>query len=258
MSSKPTTKTTLALIPYLNCEPFYAGLTDLDFDVVREPPRRLGELAEAGAATCGPMAVADWFRLRERYDLLGDYGIVCEGPALSVLLFSKRDPSRLSGRRVGLTSESSTSVLLLRQILEIRHGLADVEYSRDLRPDDDARLLIGDEALRAATDGLDGFPFVWDLGEEWWGWQAIPFVFARWVVEKSVSPAERELIERTISASLDGWRLRVPEIASRRGPDLGLDGERIHEYLSNFTYRVGPVEEIGQRTFEDLLGELDR
>jgi chorismate dehydratase len=255
MSSKSTTKTTLALIPYLNCEPFYAGLADLDFDVVHEPPRRLGQLAEEGLATCGPMAVADWFRLKDRYDLLGDFGIACEGPVHSVLLFSKREVKRLAGARVGLTSESSTSVRLLRLILGQRYGLPDVEYSRELRADDDARLLIGDEALRAAGEGLDDFPFVTDLGEEWWGWQAVPFVFARWVVEATVPQSDRALIEETISRSLAGWRLRVPEIAARRGRALGLDGEAIFAYLSTFRYRVGPVEEIGQRTFEDLLRE---
>ncbi len=258
MSSKSTTKTTLALIPYLNCEPFYRGLADLDFEVVREPPRQLGALAEAGADTCGPMAVADWFRLKDRYDLLGDFGIACEGPAHSVLLFSKVEPKRLAGKRVGLTSESSTSVRLLQLILEVRHGLEGVEYTRDLSGDVDARLVIGDEALRAATEGFDDYPFVCDLGEEWWGWQAIPFVFARWVVAKGVSADERALIERTIADSLDEWRLHVPEIAARRGPEVGLDGEGVLEYLSTFRYRIGPIEDIGQRTFEDLLKELDR
>jgi hypothetical protein len=73
MSSKSTTKTTLALIPYLNCEPFYARLRDLDYDVVHEVPRELGRLAESGVATCGPMAVADWFRLKDRYEPLGSW-----------------------------------------------------------------------------------------------------------------------------------------------------------------------------------------
>ena len=255
MSSKSTTKTTLGLIPYLNCEPFYAGLDGLGYDIVHEPPRALGRLAETGAATCGPMAVADWFRLKGRYDLLDDFGIACEGRAHSVLLFSRRDIRALGGKRIGLTSESSTSVELLRLILGKRYGLADIEYSRELEDDDDARLLIGDEALRAAGTGHRDYPFVWDLGEEWWGWQAVPFVFARWVIEKGVPAEERRRIAETVAASLAGWRLRVPEIAARRGPDLGLDGEQVHDYLSTFRYRVGPLEDVGQRTFEDLLRE---
>ena len=65
-----TTKTTLAPIPYLNCEPFYAGLNALELDVVRDVPRELGRLADTGVPTCGPMAVVDWFRLKDRYEPL--------------------------------------------------------------------------------------------------------------------------------------------------------------------------------------------
>jgi chorismate dehydratase len=255
MSSKSTTKTTLALIPYLNCEPFYAGLDALDLDVVREPPRELGRLAETGVATCGPMAVTDWFRLRDRFDPLGDFGIACEGPVHSVMLFAKREIARLAGARVGVTEDSSTSAAMIRLLLDRKHGLRGVRYARGEHPDDDARLLIGDRALAAASEGLDGFPFVHDLGEEWWGWQGLPFVFARWTVAKEVPAEDRRRIEDAVGESLASWEARVGEIAARRGPSLGLDEDGIREYLSAFTYRLGPVERLGEQTFESLLAE---
>lgn len=255
MSSKSTTKTTLALIPYLNCEPFYARVDELDFEIVREHPRRLGQLAEEGIATGGPMAVVDWFRLRDRFDPLGDFGIACEGPAHSVLFFSRRPLERLTGARIGLTAESSTSVRLLRLVLEKKHFLEGLEYSREVGDEDDGRLLIGDEALRAATDGLDGHPFVYDLGQEWHGWRALPFVFARWVVSKDVSEEDRRILAECLEESLAGWELRIPEIAARRGREFGLDGRGVKQYLSTFTYRLGSVEELGLRTFEEMLRE---
>jgi chorismate dehydratase len=255
MSSKSTTKTTLALIPYLNCEPFYANLDALDFEIVRENPRRLGQLAEEGAAAGGPMAVADWFRLRDRFDLLGDFGIACEGPAHSVLFFAREPIERLSGGQIGLTSESSTSVQLLRLVLERKYGQTELEYSRELGEDDDGRLLIGDEALLAAGDGLDGYPFVYDLGQEWHGWRALPFVFARWVVSKDVPEEDRRALAENLESSLRGWELRIPEIAARRGREFDLDGRAVRRYLSTFIYRIGPVEELGQQAFEELLEE---
>ncbi len=257
MSSKSTTKTTLALIPYLNCEPFYAGLTELDYEIVHEVPRKLGELAETGTATCGPMAVADLFRLRETYEPLGDFGIACEGAAHSVLLFSRAPLKRLDGAHVGLTTESSTSVRLAQLLLEQRYGLKDVTFESGESEDDDARLLIGDRAIVASGEGLDEFPFVADLGQEWHGWQALPFVFARWVVHRDVPAEDRERISAAIAASLDGWKLRVPEIAARRGDELGLDGESVLRYLSTFRYRIGPVETLGEQTFESMLKEMD-
>jgi chorismate dehydratase len=117
----------------------------------------------------------------------------------------------------------------------------------------EARLLIGDAALRAASEGLEEFPFVYDLGEEWFGWQAVPFVFARWVVSCEVPEAERERIREALERSLATWRERVGEIAARRGGEFGLDEEGVREYLATFQYRLGPAEEFGERTFEELL-----
>ncbi|MGQ0721553.1 MAG: menaquinone biosynthetic enzyme MqnA/MqnD family protein [Candidatus Eiseniibacteriota bacterium] len=260
MYSKSTTRnaTTLALIPYLNCEPFYEGLSELGYDVVREVPRELGRLADAGAATCGPMAVVDWFRLRDRYEPLGDFGIACEGPAHSVLLFARCGIDRLSGCRVGLTGESSTSVRLLEVILRRRYEARHVTLERGDLPNDEARLLIGDSALRAACEGLEGFPFVYDLGEEWHSWQALPFVFARWVVSRDVPEEDRERIRTSLERSLETWEERVPEIAARRGPEFDLDAESIRQYLETFRYRIGPVETFGEQAFEAMLAEEAR
>jgi chorismate dehydratase len=257
MFSKSTTKTTLALIPYLNCEPFYAGLDALDLDVVREVPRELGRLAEAGMPTCGPLAVADYLRLRDRLDPLGDFGIAAEGPVHSVLLFARREIRRLAGAQVGLTVESSTSAALVRLLLTRRYGLDGVRFTRGEGADDAARLLIGDRALAAASEGLDDFPFVYDLGEEWHGWQALPFVFARWVVSKDVPDEERRAIREAIEASLASWEDRVPEIAARRGAAVHLDEDGVREYLAGLRYRLGPIEELAERTFGDLLAESE-
>jgi len=231
---------------------------DLGLEIVHEPPRVLGEMAARGIPTCGVMAVADVFRLRDRYESLGDLGISCEGPAHSVLLFTRREIARLDRCRVGLTNESSTSVRLVRLILERKYGAERIAFGRGDQPDDEARLLIGDAALRAAGEGLDGFPFVYDLGEEWYGWQGLPFVFARWVVSKEVPEGERRRILESLESSLDGWLDRLPEIAARRGPEFDLDEDGIREYLETFRYRLGPLEAMGERTFESLLSEEDR
>jgi chorismate dehydratase len=259
MSSKSTTgtPTTLALIPYLNCEPFYAGVKELGLEIVHQPPRALGRLAAQGVPTCGVMAVADVFTLRGRYEPLGDLGIACEGPAHSVLLFARREIARLARCRVGLTHESSTSARLVKLILERKYGAEGIAFERGEQPGDDGRLLIGDSALRAACHGLDGFPFVYDLGEEWYGWQGLPFVFARWVVSREVPEEDRRRILDSLESSLDGWPERLSEIAARRGPEFDLDEDGVREYLETFRYRIGPLEAMGERTFEGLLAEED-
>jgi chorismate dehydratase len=145
----------------------------------------------------------------------------------------------------------------LRLLLEKRFTLEGLRYERGASRDDDARLLIGDAALRAASERDEAFPFVYDLGEEWYAWQSVPFVFARWVVSKDLALEERARITSRLSASLDSWEDRVSDIASRRGEELGMDEEAIREYLSSFAYRLGPLEILGEETFENLLAELD-
>ena len=203
------------------------------------------------------MAVADWFRLKDLYEPLSDFGIAAEGPVHSVLFFAKREIHRMEGARVGLTTESSTSAAMIRLLLGRRYGLGNVRYERGEHEDDAGRLLIGDRALVAASEGLDDFPFVYDLGEEWFGWQGLPFVFARWVVSKDVAAEDRERIEAAVGASLDTWEDRVADITARRGGELGLDEEGIHDYLSTFHYRLGPLEALGEQTFESMLNERE-
>jgi chorismate dehydratase len=247
----------LALIPYLNCEPFYAGIGELGFEIVHEPPRLIGERAARGEVLCGPMSVVDVWRVREVFEPLADFGIACEGPAYSVLLFSRREIDSLAGLPIGLTAESSTSVRLLQLLLVKRYGVQPLRLSRAGGADVAGRLLIGDDALRAAGAGLDGFPFVYDLGQEWFGWQAVPFVFARWVISRGVPATERERIAASLESALASWPERVPEIAARRGRDLGLGVEEIREYLSTFSYRLGPAEEYGERAFRELLADSE-
>lgn len=253
--SSPT-RTTLALIPYLNCEPFYAGIADLGFGIVQKAPRWLGMLAEEGQTACGPMAVVDSFRLRDRYAALENFGIGCRGPARSVLLFSKRPIEELKGAAIGLTMESSTSVRLLQLLLEKKHRLKAYQLHRGESPNDGARLVIGDAALRAKRTGISGYPFVTDLAEEWIAWQNLPFVFARWVIARDVAEEDRARIAEAIGRSLDTWKARVGEIARRRGPGLDMDETAIGNYLSAFEYRLGPEENRGEARFEELLKGL--
>jgi chorismate dehydratase len=253
--SSPT-RTTLALIPYLNCEPFYAGIADLGFGIVQKAPRWLGMLAEEGQTACGPMAVADLFRLRDRYAALENFGIGCRGPARSVLLFSKRPIEELKGASIGLTMESSTSVRLLQLLLEKKHRLKGFRLHRGESTDDAARLVIGDAALRAKRTGVGGYPFVTDLAEEWIAWQKMPFVFARWVIARDVAEEDRARIAESIGRSLNTWKARVSEITGRRGPGLGMDETAIEDYLSAFEYRLGPEEARGEARFEELLKGL--
>ena len=119
--------------------------------------------------------------LSSQYEPLGSYGIGLKQAAQSVLLFSNRLMPYFKGV-CAVTDETSTSFRLLQILLEARFGLSGIKYGRiasSMLFDGaaDGLLLIGDEALKAKREGVPGFPFITDLGEEWYKWQGqVPFV----------------------------------------------------------------------------------
>src|SRR5258706_14332357 len=153
-----TTATIAARIPYANAAPFYALWADAPFAVRNLAPRELGREAEAGSVDLGLMATGDFLRLRDRFEMLAPLGVAARGPVQSVLLFSRRPAAALAGALVSVTPETSTSVRLLKLLLDVRRGLPGVRYVRGLEPSQaDALLLIGDQAMRMRNRRPEGF-----------------------------------------------------------------------------------------------------
>jgi chorismate dehydratase len=241
-------------IPFLNCEPFYPLLGE--HRLAAMPPRDLGELAEREAIDAGIMATADYLRLEDRYEPIGNLGVANREEVRSILLFSRQPMDELGGKRVGVTEETSTSVRLLRLLLEVRDEVRPREYSRGLREKADAFLVIGDEALRRGQADCDGFVHRFDLATQWWAWKKRPFVFALWVVRKSLpEDTKREfadLLERSFQTGLR----QIPETAARYAGELGT-AHGLASYLHNFQYRLGPDEWQGLDEFRRLALDND-
>src|SRR5512146_110618 len=90
--------TTLAArIPYANAAPFYALWADAPFAVRNLVPRELGREAEAGTVDLGVMAAGDYLRLKDRFELLGPFGVARRGTVDSVLLYSRKPAAALAG-----------------------------------------------------------------------------------------------------------------------------------------------------------------
>ena len=79
--------------------------------------------------------------------------------------------------------------------------------------DADAVLLIGDRAMRAC---LPGFAHAFDLGQEWYDWTGLPFVYAVWAVRRGVDLGGVEPAPRGGQAARPGARRRRSPSARRR------------------------------------------
>ncbi len=242
-------------LAYLNTMPFepLEGVR-----IFRDTPSGIGQLATAGELDGGILSVADLLRNEDRYSPLTvrgrAFGIACREQAGSVFLLSRRPPEELGGRTIGISTETSTSVLLLRLWLERRLGVEDLRYERGLAREREAVLVIGDEALRERERPDADFPWRVDLAAAWREWTRLPFVFAVWCARKSLLLPARERLAATVDAAITSGIARIPEIAANVAGPLG-DAATLSDYLSDFTYRFGTKEHEGLERFRRLVRE---
>ena len=249
------TTTRVARVPYLNSAPFFRGLPLGDrFELTDCMPRQLGQQAAAGHESAGLLSLIDFFRLEERFERLGHFGLAVRGRAHSVLLFSRQPIRQLDGATISVTEETSTAARLLRLVLEQRYRISPQAYRRGDDPDADALLLIGDAALRFQR-GNTRFPFEVDLAFEWWLWQHVPFVFAVWAIRSDARAQVKRELESGLARALGTNLGRLPEIAAESAASFGLPAGDLEHYLSSFLYRLGHDEEEGIRRFRDLVHE---
>jgi chorismate dehydratase len=258
-------------IPYINCYPVYGaidrGVVRLGAELVDGVPTDLNRRMGAGELDISVVSAVEYARDADRYLLLPDLAISCDGPVRSVMLFSRRPASELGARNVIISRSSMTSVALLELLFEnVWHarprfvpGDAEIkDVVVDNASDADARLVIGDAALVLGTNHRERYPFVYDLGQTWKEWTGQPFVFAVWVAQRSTSVKEALLAHAGLIASRD-WGLRhLPELAEQAHRATGVERSVCAEYLSGLDYGLSYPHLAGLTEFYRRLVERGR
>ncbi len=245
---------TYGIVPWLNAVPLTAGL-DRDTKVIAEVPSRLARRLDAGDFDAALIPIAE--ALRGVGDgFVGRYAIASEGPVASVLLLLRKPLREV--RSVLLDPSSRTSAVLARWVVgpDSAYRESPAGMHDPFRSTEDAVLVIGDPALRAAPRWKGGQ--VLDLGAEWTRRTRLPFVFARWTARKGLSAAERgEIADRLDRAADEGLPNRAA-LAAAWAEAHGEDPVRARTYLQrNVRYRVGPREEEAIDRFAGILREQD-
>lgn len=248
-----TTTLRVARLSYLNVVPFF--LEGGPEASVSDSPRRLGVEAAEGRIDAGPLSLLDAWRLDGEFEPLGNFGIAVRGPARSVLLFSKHPLEDLDQVRLGVTDQSSTSVKLLEAMLALREGVKPI-FTEGFSPQDTARLLIGDQALLEAKRLREDFPYVFDLGREWYLWRERSFVFAKWMVRRSVPAFLKDELKDKLEASLRRFEKNPDTAVWRAGERKDLSPAQVRNYLSGFAYRLGDNEKESEELFREMLVKL--
>jgi chorismate dehydratase len=263
-------------IPYVNCYPVYGaidrGAVALEGTIVTGVPSELNRMMAADELDVSVVSAVEYARSPERYLLLPDLAISCDGPVQSVVLCSKLPASELTGRTVIVSRSSMTSVALLELLFasvwnahpDFRAGEAEVSDLAALqREPHDARLVIGDAALLLTGDGpaathRSPYPHVYDLGTEWKRWTGLPFVFAVWVARRAVPVAESLHAHASLIAARDWGLAHLDELAADAAVRTGASEARCRAYLSGLDYGLSYPHLAGLTEFFRRLVELGR
>jgi chorismate dehydratase len=249
-------------IDYLNCLPIFSEFADRhgeDAITVRGVPSALNRMLASGEIDICPSSSIEYAKGGDYYSLFPGLSISSIGPVMSVLLFTRGPIEALDGLDIGLTVDSDTSVALLTILLRRRFGLRNTFRRLDIHSladaDLDAVLLIGDKALRE-EGRADGW-LVHDLGQLWWEFSGLPFVFALWIVRREACIRYPEEMRR-----LAGWFHEAKESAylsyeriarGVRGSDLS--AAELVNYWKTISYDLSPRHVKGVQLFFRLAEE---
>ncbi len=204
-------------IPFLVCAPFFHRFFREKFpnySFIDGVPSVLNQKLWKGEIHLAPASSIAYAFAPQSLVLCPDICTSCNLEVQSVELFSQFPLEELSGKRIHLTSQSGTSVALLR-ILCSRYAHVFPQFVSSTE-NCDASLLIGDEALLEKFQNR--WPFRYDLAVLWKDWQGLPFVFGAWSIHKSA-------LSNGLRPTLEKFLLHVREsiAAFRKDPKASLE-----------------------------------
>ena len=241
-------------IPYLSYEPFYFDMERRGIELCDMAPRALAGAAERGEIDAGPVPLVDCFRQEGRFRFLAGFCLAAIARARSVNLYSKRPIQELTGARIGITDEASTSLRLLQMLLSLRYQVQPEAYVT-LEDSYEAFLLIGNQGLRR-RGWVRGFPHKYDLGEEWHQWTGLPLVFARWMVRQDIDPKDAAVLQDALYVGLQDWADGLFRLSESRD-NLLMHPQDILEYTKGIRYFIGVPEQRAIDLFQKYLEQLN-
>jgi chorismate dehydratase len=243
-------------ICYANCTPIFHGMQEYGaFAFELGVPSYLNARLAEGALDLCPSSSIEYASHHDTYLIVPDLSISSIGPVLSVLLFSPVPVSELYGAHILLTSESATSVNLLKVLLAKKYGIVCQYSTADVAPEqlltsEMPALLIGDSAIRASMEASGHF--VCDLGEEWFQWTGLPFTFGLWLTRRDVAAkrsAELANAVRCFTSAKLAAHSGLPWLAEIAAESSWMGTERLVEYWRHISYDLTKAHIRGLKLF---------
>ena len=220
---------------------------EADVEEVSGVPTELSRMLLDGEIDIAPIPSIEYARNADRLRILPRVCVSSEGAIDSIQLVTRMPFGQV--RSVAVTPESATSVVLTRILLPKAEIVP-------LGMDADAKLLIGDAALRSAFE--DPTPH-FDLGKLWLERTGLPMVFAVWAAPEPVVDGLIEL-EHALVASVRLARSEPERLAQQASEAYGYPPGFLARYFEKLRDSFGPRERAGFYTFLEMardVGELD-
>ena len=256
----------IGMVNFINTAPLYEvwqrTVQRPEWQITEGVPSVLNNLLHEGKLDLGFISSHEYALHPDKYRILRDLSISATGAVGSVFLFSRRQPQKLDGKRILLSTQSQTSVYLVRIILEEFYGVKPEyvdglirDHAHDL-DDFDGVLAIGDEALRMQAN--EEFSVKLDLSQVWHEQTGLPFVFAVWAVREdyykkaadTVAEIHQELL-RCVSQGCKDLR----SISSLVAPRIPMPAEECYKYLKCIEYDLGNEKKQGLKLFCEYLAK---
>jgi chorismate dehydratase len=253
----------LGYIDYLNCYPFYYHMFEKlplsDVEIVPGYPSDLNRMMISGWLDMSPISAAAYTDLEDEAVLLPDFCLSSVGYVHSVILASLLPIEDLHGKKVGLSSASKTSVVLLKTLLRSYYAIEPVYSVSDPNPrlkDGvlDAALIIGNEAMQQ-----DISPYLYDLGDLWLRKTGFPVVFAVFALRKTALERYAARIDAVIRsyhqslALLENERDILIRKARERYPAIRYD---VDAYYRTLQYVFNPALKEALAFYLNKAGDL--
>ncbi len=237
----------VGFVRYLNTLPLVAGLEKVGgLEAIAAVPSHLADMLRDRRVDLALVSLIDAARDPDAFELLPVGAIACDGPTLTVRLFSSVPIEQI--RTLHVDTDSHTSAVLAQVILNERAGAPPrlVHFhareratldGRESHADDtsewpDSVLLIGDKVI-ADPPPEERYPHQLDLGQAWHEMTGLPFVYAVWMCRKGEAGSQKV---RTGSALLDRQRrhnaTRLERIAHDHAERHGWPADVARRYLT--------------------------
>lgn len=233
----------LGAVSYLNAQPLLRGIS---CDLIKTIPSKLLAIFESGQVDAALLSLYDILKMPQA-EVVDNIAIGCRGPVYSVILAYEGPLEKI--KKIRLDPASHTSNQLIKIIFQKFYQL-DLEFVEKADQGNASasifvpQLLIGDPAITLRRHSTCS---ILDLGEEWYRFTGLPFVFARWCL-KNKHPHQQKIIQILHEAKERGLREREKIAASCSDPAFAL--RYFTEYIR---YDCGDEEEQGIELFRSLL-----